>query len=89
MRVSIGILFLLTGCATVNFSANYYVPPQNYRAEIEGLWREFVSAVPLKYAYNFHKYAYQNYYADRFVILSSLVAHEICHADFKRSKETA
>lgn len=108
MRVSVLVLFLLTGCATVNFSANYYVPPQNYRAEIEGLWREFVSAVPLKYVYSFHivsdreckagipyiekhdlkipdnflKYTYQNYYVDRFVILSSLVAHEICHAEY-------
>jgi len=42
---------LLSGCATVNFSANYYTPPDNYQAEVRKLWHEFMSRVSLLYDY--------------------------------------
>lgn len=46
--VSLG---LLNGCATINFSANYYTPPENYQGEVRVLWSEFMSRVPLIYDY--------------------------------------
>ena len=46
------ILSLLSGCATLNFSANYYSPPSNYKAEVEKLWKELIYNLPLKYSYS-------------------------------------
>ena len=31
---------------------------------------------------NFLKYIYQNYYEHRFIILSAVITHELCHAEF-------
>lgn len=105
------ILSLLSGCATVNFSADYYAPPSNYKAEVEKLWKEITYNLPLRYKYrysmrivsdkecnkngipgikngtvlvpnNFVKYIYQNYYEDRFIILTCMVTHELCHAEY-------
>ena len=42
----------------------------------------YIEKYDLKIPDNFLKYAYQNYYADRFMILSSLIAHEICHTEY-------
>ena len=43
---------LLCGCATVNFSANYYTPPPNYKAEVINSWNELIIKLPLKYNYS-------------------------------------
>lgn len=109
------LLPLLTGCATVNFSALNYTPPPNYKSEVTKLWKELTYALPLKYKYsmrivsdkecnkkgvpgikngtvlvpnNFVKYIYQNYYENRFIILTCLVAHELCHAEYNLSMGT-
>jgi hypothetical protein len=31
-----------SGCATVNFSANYYTPPANYRVQVRDSWDELI-----------------------------------------------
>ena len=106
------LLPLLTGCATVNFSANYFTPPSNYKSEVTKLWKELIYKLPLKYKYsysmrivsdkecntkgipgiknavvsipdNYIKYMYQNYYKDRFIILTCMMVHELCHAEYK------
>ena len=47
-----GVIFLLcSGCSTVNFSANYYTPPNNYQAEIVQLWQTLKSQIKLKPEY--------------------------------------
>ena len=41
VRIILFFLFVslsLHGCATVNFSANYYTPPDNYRQEVMLIW---------------------------------------------------
>lgn len=47
------ILFILSislsGCATVNFSSKYYTPPTNYEKDIEEVWNEINTKVPLKH----------------------------------------
>lgn len=51
-----GLLLLfclaLSGCATVNFSANYYTPPGNYKSELKGEWDQLMNEFSLKHAYN-------------------------------------
>jgi len=36
----------------LNFSANYYNPPQDYQAEVKNIWGEFLVKLPLKYSYS-------------------------------------
>jgi len=36
---------IISGCAAVNFSANYYDPPDNYRAQVMGIWDELTASV--------------------------------------------
>lgn len=102
--------FLLSGCSTINFSANYYTPPENYQTEISQLWQKLRTQLKLKGEYRVHliegkdadkqkgipfisnqtvflpkdfvKYVYQNYYDDRFKILTSVIAHEVCHGEY-------
>ncbi len=42
---------ILSGCATVNFSANYYTPADNYKTEIKEEWNELLAKFPLKHQY--------------------------------------
>jgi hypothetical protein len=44
-------MMLLTGCSTVNFSANYYTPPADYQKEALGLWQVAAKPLPLKNTY--------------------------------------
>lgn len=112
-KISIFLILslLISGCATVNFSADYYTPPFNYKAEVTKLWKELIYKLPLKYKYrysmrivsdkecnkngvpgikngavlmpnNFVKYIYQNYYENRFIVLTCVVSHELCHAEY-------
>jgi len=103
------LLFFISGCATLNFSANYYSPPSNYKSEVNNLWTEINSNFSLKYKYtlrivddnecqmpgipendngvvklpvNYLKYVYQNYYDNRFTILTCLIVHELCHSEY-------
>ena len=36
------VCVMLNGCATVNFSANYYTPPDNYRTQVRDIWDELI-----------------------------------------------
>lgn len=45
-----GIL-VLVGCAAVNFSANYYKPPEKYQAEVKKLWGQYLSYAALANEY--------------------------------------
>ncbi|HOW35534.1 MAG TPA: hypothetical protein PL155_03900 [Candidatus Omnitrophota bacterium] len=102
--------FFLSGCSTVNFSANYYTPPENYQYEIVQLWQKLQVQLKLQDGYkvnliegkdankqkgipfisgqtvflpkDFVKYVYQNYYDDRFKILTNVIAHEVCHPEY-------
>lgn len=44
-------LYLLSGCSTVNFSANYYSPPENYQQEAVAFWRVATQNLTLKNDY--------------------------------------
>jgi len=46
------IILFLNGCAAAHFSAHYYTPPSNYRAEVRQLWKELIYNLPLKYSYS-------------------------------------
>jgi hypothetical protein len=98
---------LASGCATVNFSANYYTLPENYQAEVLDVWQKlylqyqltdgyrisviegddekkakgipFISGQTVYLPKIFVKYVYQNYYDDRFIVLTSVISHELCH----------
>jgi len=111
----VGASGLLSSCATVNFSANYYNPPANYKEEVAQNWQALKTRLPLKYNYSlgliegkesnklngipaisnqtihlpvdFIKYIYQNYYNERFKILTSVIAHELCHTEFNLASE--
>ena len=48
---TIAAVFMLSGCATINFSANYYTPPDNYRAEVKSLWDEYLAHASLSTGY--------------------------------------
>jgi hypothetical protein len=100
--------WLLGGCATVNFSANYYTLPDSYQAEVQNVWQKislqyqlagdyrigvlqgdeekkakgipFISNHTVYLPQIFIKYVYQNYDDQRFIILTSVMAHEVCHA---------
>lgn len=99
----------LSGCSTVNFSANYYTPPDNYKAEVKKDWDTAIKKFALKNKYelrivsdgecslkgipeiagytvkipeSFIKYAYQNYYNNRALIIDCVVAHEVSHTEF-------
>ena len=39
----------LCGCATVNFSSKYYNLPSDYKKDIEEVWQDIMTKVPLKY----------------------------------------
>lgn len=110
------LLITTNGCATINFSANYYTPPENYQIEVRKLWNELLIKLPLKYSYNmsivsdngckgmkgvpeiesgnvrlpdnFVKYVYQNYYDDRFKIMTCIIAHELCHSEYNIGMES-
>jgi hypothetical protein len=43
---------LLTGCSTVNFSANYYIPPEDYQQEVLGIWQVAKANLALKNSFN-------------------------------------
>ena len=45
------VVSFLYGCATVNFSANYYNPPTNYKVEVNDLFNELKAKLGLKYDY--------------------------------------
>lgn len=111
-KITVLIVFplFLCGCATVNFSANYYSPPPEYKVETQRLWKEALLKVPVKYKYgmsivedsqfktakgipqienmqvklpdNFVKYIYQNYYQDRFKVLTCTFVHELSHTEY-------
>jgi len=49
--VLVGCL-LLGGCATVNFSANYYTPPDNYQVEVKKEWDTYLKQAALLNNYN-------------------------------------
>jgi len=53
-KIALLIFFILTisGCATINFSANYYTPPDNYLTEVKTLWNKVTSEIPLEYKYS-------------------------------------
>lgn len=112
MRRNLVVLMLfvsfVNGCATVNFSANYYTLPEAYQAEVQSVWQKLFVQYQLSDGYKisvlegddekkakgipfisgqtvylpkiFVKYVYQNYYDDRFIVLTSVIAHELCHA---------
>lgn len=99
--------WFVSGCATVNFSANYYTLPDAYQAEIQSVWQKlsvgyqlpgdykisviegndekkakgipFISNQTVYLPKIFIKYVYQNYYDDRFIVLTSVISHEVCH----------
>lgn len=109
IKLIAGILFcyLVSGCATVNFSANYYTLPENYQDEVLGIWQKlylqyqltdgykisviegedekkskgvpFISGQTVYLPKIFLKYVYQNYYDDRYIVITSVIAHELCH----------
>jgi hypothetical protein len=98
---------LVSGCATVNFSANYYTLPDTYQAEVQSVWQKLSAGYQLSGDYRisviegddekkakgipfisnqtvylpkiFIKYVYQNYYDERFIVLTSVISHEVCH----------
>ncbi|MFH1360453.1 MAG: hypothetical protein ABIJ41_05370 [Candidatus Omnitrophota bacterium] len=45
------LLFVLGGCSTVNFSANYYTPPKNYQQEVQGLFNKLIRRFAPDHAY--------------------------------------
>lgn len=47
----IAVCFFLNGCSVVNFSANYYRPPANYKDEIVSIWRNITMQIHLKRRY--------------------------------------
>lgn len=117
LAVIIVLCGFLTGCATVNFSANYYTLPDTYQAEIQGIWEKLVLQYQLSGDYKisvidgddekkakgipfisnktvylpkiFIKYVYQIYYDDRFIVLTSVITHEVCHALYGLPSEPA
>lgn len=44
---------ILLGCATVNFSGNYYRLPTNYRQEVQQTWDKLIGELPLKNSYQY------------------------------------
>lgn len=54
MRIFIVIFlsFGLVGCATVNFSANYYTPPENYQAEVRTQFNGLISHLNTSHHYD-------------------------------------
>lgn len=54
MKKTFLLLFIgtiLSGCATVNFSAKYYTLPDNYKTEIKKEWDELLAKFSLKQQY--------------------------------------
>jgi len=53
LRLFLIFVFMINvfGCATLNFSANYYVSPNNYKLEVENLWEDLLKKLPLRYSY--------------------------------------
>lgn len=45
------IALFLPGCATVNFSANYFTPPDNYKDEVKNEWSGLTGKFALKNQY--------------------------------------
>lgn len=43
---------LLQGCAVVNFSANYYTPPENYQDEVASVFLSLTKQLNLKHSYS-------------------------------------
>lgn len=44
----------VSGCAFVNFSANYYTPPAGYQLEVRELWQKLNSEIAFKGKYTYH-----------------------------------
>ncbi|MDO8488822.1 MAG: hypothetical protein Q7S42_01740 [Candidatus Omnitrophota bacterium] len=40
---------LLSGCASVNFSSKYYSLPANYEKDLNDVWNQMITKIPLKY----------------------------------------
>ncbi len=49
--ISILAALLLSGCSLVNFSANYYTLPDNYRYELSQTWKKVNEQLPIKKRY--------------------------------------
>ena len=47
----LAVAIIFVGCSTINFSANYYTPPDYYKEEVYALLDEIQSYLPLKYKY--------------------------------------
>lgn len=57
----IGLLLFLPGCTTVNFSSKYYNLPTGYEKDIDEVWNDIMTKVPLKYElYYFYKIVKDN-----------------------------
>jgi len=50
----LALILFFCGCSTVNFSANYYDPPDNYKTEMGYLWIDLQKQIDLKYSYEIH-----------------------------------
>jgi len=50
----LGAALILSGCSTVNFSADYYTPPEHYRTEMGYLWSDLLKQLTLKHTYEIH-----------------------------------
>lgn len=109
LTILLSLVVSLYGCSTVNFSANYYTPPDNYKTEVNKIWAGSLKKLALKNQYtlrivsdqecsmkgipeisgytvkipeSFIKYAYQNYYNDRSLIIDCVIAHEVSHVEY-------
>jgi hypothetical protein len=49
--ILLNLSVLISGCSAVNFSANYYTPPENYQQETLAAWQAVKTNLPLKYDY--------------------------------------
>jgi len=50
-RLLIMACLMLSGCAAVNFSANYYTPPDNYRAQVRDIWEDLLGKTRVSAGY--------------------------------------
>jgi hypothetical protein len=45
------LILCIAGCSVLNFSANYYTPPENYKNELVNLWTDLIAQIDLKRTY--------------------------------------
>ena len=58
---ALGLIILLSGYASVNFSSKYYTLPADYQKDIDEVWNDMMTKVPLKHElYYFYRIVKDN-----------------------------